>query len=87
MFQPFSQENSFKLVHKLDVESEVGVGTRFRIWLDFDQANEEIRKDIKNDDLGNFNSLDSFNENDNLIKDFEEKQRNLFSKKRNKKEL
>ncbi|POG62851.1 hypothetical protein GLOIN_2v1882581 [Rhizophagus irregularis DAOM 181602=DAOM 197198] len=75
MFQPFSQENSFKLVHKLDVESEVGV------------ANEEIRKDIKNDDLENFNSLDSFNENDNLIKDFEEKQRNLFLKKRNKKEL
>ena len=63
---------------KLDVESEVGVGTRFRIWLDFDQANEEIRRDIKNDDLGDFNSLDSFNENDNLIIDFEENNEKLF---------
>ncbi|CAB4404295.1 unnamed protein product [Rhizophagus irregularis] len=45
---------------------------------DLDQANEEIRRDIKNDDLGDFNSLDSFNENDNLIKDFEEKQRKII---------
>ncbi|CAG8627062.1 6988_t:CDS:2, partial [Rhizophagus irregularis] len=71
MFQPFSQENSLqvgtglglsivkllveKMGGKLDVESEVGVGTRFRIWLDLDQANEEIKMNYnKNDDLGDF---------------------------------
>ncbi|PKB94152.1 hypothetical protein RhiirA5_507704 [Rhizophagus irregularis] len=48
------------------------------LQVDPDQANEEISRDIKNDDLGNFNSLDSFNENDNLIKDFEEKQRKIL---------
>ncbi|CAB4420525.1 unnamed protein product [Rhizophagus irregularis] len=48
------------------------------LQVDLDQANEEIRRDIKNDDLGDFNSLDSFNENDNLIKDFEEKQRKII---------
>ncbi|CAB4395335.1 unnamed protein product [Rhizophagus irregularis] len=100
MFQPFSQENSLqvgtglglsivkllveKMGGKLDVESEVGVGTRFRIWLDLDQANEEIKMNYnKNDDLGDFsNTFDSFNnENDDLIKDFEEKQRKIILEK------
>ncbi|PKB99534.1 hypothetical protein RhiirA5_403595 [Rhizophagus irregularis] len=47
MFQPFSQENSFKLVHKLDVESEVGVGTRFRIWLDLIKLMKKLEKILK----------------------------------------
>jgi CheY-like chemotaxis protein len=94
MFQPFSQENSLqvgtglglsivkllveKMGGKLDVESEVGVGTRFRIWLDFDQANEEIGIRSNNNDLRDLKSLDPFNENDNLIKVFEEKQRKMI---------
>ncbi|GBB86465.1 hypothetical protein RclHR1_01290009 [Rhizophagus clarus] len=95
MFQPFSQENSLqvgtglglsivkllveKMGGKLDVESEVGVGTRFRIWLDFDQANEGIGREPKNNDFGNFrNSLDSFNECYNVTEESEEKQRKLI---------
>ncbi|RIA87178.1 hypothetical protein C1645_726702 [Glomus cerebriforme] len=92
MFQPFSQENSLqvgtglglsivkllveKMGGRLDVESEVGVGTRFRIWLDFDQANSEIELGPRND---SFSDYDSLNEKDNFIQDAaEEKQRQII---------
>ncbi|CAG8511561.1 25915_t:CDS:2 [Gigaspora rosea] len=65
LFHPFTQEDPLqigtglglsivkllveKMGGKLDVESEVNVGTRVRIWLDFEKANESDTDDSEDD--------------------------------------